>query len=267
MSIGKEVRLNRIFGHPSGKLCSVAVDHFIGYAEGLPPGLRSFQATLAEVASASPDAITMHIGMARHSWHPYAGRIPLIVQSVVARPDDSAFEGIATPADAIRVGADAIAVAVFLRGATEGHRLRFISEQVRAADEYELPVICHVYPRNFEGGKVTISYLPEDIAWAVRCAVEVGADVVKVPYCGDVSAYRQIVNEAPVPVVAAGGPRQGTQLDALRMMSDVMKAGAYGATIGRNIWGFDGIAQNVEAFKAVIHDGVEPGEALKKAGK
>ena len=36
MNIGKRIRLNRIFAHPSGRLCSVAVDHFIGYGQGLP---------------------------------------------------------------------------------------------------------------------------------------------------------------------------------------------------------------------------------------
>ncbi len=39
MSLGKQVRLNRIFGHASGRLCSVAVDHFIGYSESMAVGL------------------------------------------------------------------------------------------------------------------------------------------------------------------------------------------------------------------------------------
>jgi len=46
MSIGKLIRLNRLFAHPSGRLCSIAVDHFIGYGEGLPMGLRQIQPTL-----------------------------------------------------------------------------------------------------------------------------------------------------------------------------------------------------------------------------
>jgi len=38
MNIGKLIRMNRLFAHPSGNLCSVAVDHFIGYGHGLPAG-------------------------------------------------------------------------------------------------------------------------------------------------------------------------------------------------------------------------------------
>ncbi len=71
MNIGKRVRLNRLFAHPSGNLCSVAVDHFIGYSLGLPKGLREIQKTLAEVASGRPDAITLHKGIALAAWEPY----------------------------------------------------------------------------------------------------------------------------------------------------------------------------------------------------
>jgi hypothetical protein len=38
MNIGKRIRLNRIFSHPSGRLCSVAIDHFIGYGKLMPGG-------------------------------------------------------------------------------------------------------------------------------------------------------------------------------------------------------------------------------------
>ena len=76
-----------------------------------------------------------------------------------------------------------------------------------------MPVICHIYPRDPASGK--FSFAPEDIAWAVRCAVETGVDVVKTPYCGDVQAYAQIVAGCPVPLVAAGGPKAGSLRGAL----------------------------------------------------
>ena len=131
--------------------------------------------------------MTMHKGIAASAWQPYAGRIPLIVQSTLARPDDAAREQIAEPMDAVRLGADGFAVAAFVRGATEADYLRTVADCVRQAAAFEMPVICHVYPRDPSG---KISFTPEDIAWAVRCAVEVGVDVVKTPYCGDVQAYR-----------------------------------------------------------------------------
>ena len=108
MNTGKLVRMNRLFSHASGRLCSVAVDHFIGYGTGLPDGLRHIGATLAAVAAAQPDAVTMHKGIASSAWQPYAGRIPLILQSTAARPDDTAREQLAEPLDAVRLGADGL---------------------------------------------------------------------------------------------------------------------------------------------------------------
>jgi class I fructose-bisphosphate aldolase len=205
----------------------------------------------------------MHKGIAASAWAPYAGRIPLIIQSSTIRPDDVAREQVATPLEAVRLGADGFAIAAFVRGATEAAYLRVVADNVREAAAYEMPVICHIYPRD-SGGK--ISFQPEDIAWAVRCAVEVGADVVKTPYCGDVKAYAQIVADCPVPLVAAGGPKADTLRAALEMASQVVRSGARGATIGRNIWGFAQIEAAVNAFKAVIHDGKSPDEALREAG-
>jgi len=264
MNIGKLIRLKRLFAHPSGRLCSVAVDHLMGYAKGLPPGLRHLPATLAAVMAGQPDAVTMHKGFAAHAWQPYAGTVPLIVQSTLARPDDTARQQAATPEDAVRLGADAFAIAAFVRGSTEADYLRAVADAVREAARFDIPVICHIYPRNPATGEIL--FTPDEIAWAARCAVEVGSDVVKVPYCGDVQAYAQIVGDSPVPVVAAGGPQCKTLRAALRMMAEVVQAGARGATIGRNVWGFRQITAAVTAFKAVIHDGESADDALAAAG-
>jgi len=263
--------MNRLFSHASGRLCSVAVDHFINYGEGLPPGLRHLRATLAAVVAGQPDAVTMHKGIAASFWTAHAGRVPFILQSSAIRPDDQAREQIAEPADAVRLGADGFAIAAFVRGPTEAAYLRTVADCVRQATAFEMPVICHIYPRNLTGDKTsfpsgTISFAPEDIAWAVRCAVEVGVDVVKTPYCGDVQAYAQIVADCPVPLVAAGGPKAESLRAALEMVAQVVRSGARGATIGRNIWGFEHVEAAVRAFKAVIHDGKSPGEALRQAG-
>lgn len=265
MNIGKRIRLNRIFAHPSGRLCSLAVDHLVAYGRGLPPGLRHIAATLASAASAHPDAVTMHKGLAATVWEPYAGRIPLILQSTLMRPDDSAREYIATPEDAVRLGADAFAVAAYVNGATESAFLRAIAEFVEQAQRYDMPVICHIYPRTFGGAEPAISYDPEDVAWAVRCALEMGADVIKAPFCGDIAAQAQIVADCPVPLVAAGGARTATIEEALHTMSSAVASGMRGATIGRNIWGYPDVALAMRAFGAVIHDGLSAEEALAAA--
>jgi len=266
MNTGKLVRLNRIFAHSSGRLCSVAVDHFTIYQTGLPRGLDDMAGSVKAIVKGKPDAVTMHIGWAKTLWAEYAGDLPLILQSSLVRYDDSAMGTSATPEDAVRLGADAIAVVCFVRGPTESQYMQKVADTVRQAEKFEMPVIVHIYPRRYADGKVDVSFAPEDIAWAARCAGELGVDVIKVPYCGDVAAYAQIVSAAPVRVVAAGGPKANDLRSSLAMMADVVKSGAAGATIGRNIWGFDNVTANVKAFKAVIHEGMSAEDALRKAG-
>jgi class I fructose-bisphosphate aldolase len=254
-----------LFGHPSGRLCSVAVDHFLGYHTGMHPGLADLPTTIAAIVAGRPDAITMNKGVALGCWGDYAGTIPLIVQSITARPDDTADEFIAVPEDAVRLGAEAFATCSFVRGATEAAHIRRVADFVRQAELWDLPVILHTYPRVFSSRGVDISYTPEDIAWAVRCGIEVGVDVIKTPYCGDVASYQQIVRSCPVPLVAAGGPKSRTLEEALAMACEVMLSGARGMTIGRNIWGAPDITAAVLAFKAVIHGGASPEVAMEQA--
>ena len=269
MGLGKITRLRRIFGHPSGRLFSVAVDHFINHGDALPPGLRRIKGTLAAIVAGRPDALTMHKGVAESLWGPYAGHVPLILQTIIARPDDSAWERVTAVDEAVRLGADAVAAAAFIRGSSEGAHLRAVANVVREARLFDLPVVCHIYPRVIgQDGAVTasVSLAPEDIAWAVRCALELGADVIKTPYCGEVAAFQDIVSECPRPIVIAGGPQTPTLLHALAMTRDAARAGAKGATVGRNVWGSPHVTGAVRAFRAVVHQGCDPERALEAAG-
>jgi fructose-bisphosphate aldolase, class I len=265
MDLAKRIRINRLFSHPSKRLCSVAVDHLIGYQKGLPKGLRDVPKTLRKLAEGKPDAVTMLKGMAKSAWEPYAGRIPLIIQSMCFTPDDAIIETVTRPEEVLRLGADAIAVAIGVRGPNEGKFLKIMTQMVEEADRIGLPVVAHIYPRDFSKG-AAIVHDPENILWAVRCGVECGADIVKVPFTGDAKSFREIAATSPVPVVAAGGPRCETLLEALGMMAKVVESGVRGATIGRNIWGAPDPTRALVAFRAVIHDQMTPAAALKAAG-
>jgi class I fructose-bisphosphate aldolase len=265
MDLAKRIRLNRLFAHPSKRLCSVAVDHFVGYQKGLPEGLADLPEAIRKLVEGKPDAITMLKGTAKSAWEPYAGRIPLIIQSVCFTANDATIENIARPEEVLRLGADAIAVSLGVRGPNEGKFLKILSQMVEEADRIGLPVISHIYPRDFTKGG-TIVHDAENILWAVRCGIECGADVIKVPFTGEASSFSKIVASSPVPVVAAGGPRCDSLQSALEMMVKVVDSGARGATIGRNIWGAPDPTRALVAFRAVIHDRLTPAAALKTAG-
>jgi len=264
MHLAKRIRLNRIFAHPSKRLCSVAIDHFVGYQRGLPHGLVNLPQTIQKIVEGKPDAITMFKGVAKGVWEAYAGSIPLIIQSVCFTADDAIIECLTTPEEVLRLGADAIAVSLGVRGPNEGKFLKILADMVSEADKIGLPVIAHIYPRDFSKAP-TIVYDHDNIMWAVRCGIECGADVIKVPFTGSVESYREIIATSPIPVVAAGGPKCETLESALEMMTKVIASGARGGTIGRNLWGTDNPTQAVRAFRAVIHDGQTARAATGKA--
>jgi class I fructose-bisphosphate aldolase len=252
MGLGTTIRLARIFSHSSGSLFGAAIDHFVGYGDVRAGGLADLPGALTKIMSAGPDSVTMLAGTAKQLWAPYAGQAALIIQGGCFTPDDRVQELIATPEDAVRLGADALAVAIPVRGASEGTYLRWLTDSVRAAAPLEIPVVAHIYPRTAEK---KIIFTPEEIAWAVRCGIETGVDVIKVGYPGDEAAFAQIVASCPTPVVMAGGPKTATFTEALQQIVEGQRAGARGAVVGRNMWGAGDVTAAALAYKSVIQEG------------
>jgi len=253
-SLGKQIRLNRIFSHPSKRILSVAVDHLINYPIGLPKGLRTMAETIERIVLAQPSALTMNKGIAKRFMPPHAGKVPLIIQSMALRPGDPCYADTASAAEAAALGADAIAVAMFVHCDMEIQYIRHLSAVVREAEPYGLPVIPHIYPLSSGDERHTVTHNPEDIFYAVRMALEMGADVIKVPFTGDAASFRDIVAVTPVPVVTAGGPTCETLDDAANMVREVVRSGAAGSTIGRNVWGFPDATEAVKRLKAVMFE-------------
>lgn len=261
MGLGTAIRLSRLFGNPSGNLFGIAVDHFVSYGNVRDGGLKDLPAAVARCMQGHPDTMTMTPGTAKHVWGPYAGQAALIIQASYWTPDDRIRDRLAQPADAVRLGADALAVAIGVRGDTEGDFIRWLADAVRDAAPYELPVVAHIYPRDYSDG-VKIVFTPDEIAYAVRVGIETGVDVIKVGYPGDEKAFAEIIASCPVPVVMAGGPKEPTLKGALTQIHAGMRAGARGAVVGRNIWGEADMEHAARAYAAVIHDGLDADKAI-----
>jgi len=135
--------------------------------------------------------------------------------------------------------------------------IRHLAEVVRQAAAFGLPVIPHIYPLASGDERHTVLHDAEHIFYAARVGMEMGADVIKVPYTGDVASFRDIVNTFTVPVVAAGGPRCATLAEAESMVRDIGKTGAAGATMGRNVWGFEDIPLAITTLKQAINEGTQ----------
>jgi len=252
--LGKEIRLRRILGTDGRRILTVAVDHMINYPIGFPKGLRYIKETVARVVEGNPDAITMNKGIATRCMPEFAGRIPLIIQSMALRPNETYFADTVSVEEVLALGADAIAVAMFVYGKEEMQYIRHLADVVRQAEAWGIPVIPHIYPLASGDEKHAVLHDPEHVFYAVRVGLEMGADLIKVPFTGDAESFHDIVKACPVPVVAAGGPRCASLEDAVAMTRKIAKSGAAGATMGRNVWEFSDIPHAIQTLKKAINE-------------
>jgi DhnA family fructose-bisphosphate aldolase class Ia len=133
---------------------------------------------------------------------------------------------------ALRLDADAVAASIFFGRGGEVAQMRFLGELVELGARYDLPVLAEMLPPDAR------PFDPEAIAHAARIGFELGADLIKTNYCGDVETFRQVLAAAPVPVVVAGGPSKGEDsAGVLQSTRDVIAAGAAGVAFGRRVWG------------------------------
>jgi fructose-bisphosphate aldolase, class I len=252
--LGKEIRLQRLKNRASGRILTVAVDHAPSY--GVLAGLEEIGRTLDRMASAGPDAMVMMKGVAERCFGPYAGRVALILKATTLSPYHPARDvPVAGVEDAVRLGADALAMALTVGSEEQAALVANLGALVREAERAGMPVIVHAYP-NGELVPRDQVYSVGRVAYAARLAMELGVDVVKTFYTGSAESFARVVEVAsPALVVAAGGPRLESDGDVLRMAEGVVGAGAAGITFGRNVWQSPDGPALVRALKEILHGG------------
>jgi DhnA family fructose-bisphosphate aldolase class Ia len=265
MLLAKRTRWNRLFRHPSGRLVTVAVDHPIAFSHDLRPELLPIRALLERIAAGEPDAVTVMKGIADHCWEPFAGRVPLIVQTSCFIPGiPNRDYQIGFVEDALRLGADAIAMTITVGTEHQGELVAMLGRLVTEAAPAGLPVVAHIYPKGErvpDGERYAVRWCQ----YAARVGAEVGVDLVKTNYTGSAESFRRVVEACPVPVVAAGGPDLGSLRGVLEMARGVVEAGGAGVTFGRNVWGAANVPGVIRALRAVVHDGASVEDALPLA--
>jgi class I fructose-bisphosphate aldolase len=137
-------------------------------------------------------------------------------------------------------------------GSPVDDKLGELRELAAMASAYGLPFLAEAIPVSFTA---TEAHTVANIADAARICAEAGADFIKVPFAGTVREYRAVIEAAFVPVVVLGGARLADPVDALRMASEAMEAGAYGVVFGRNVFQSADPAKMVAALAKVVHDG------------
>ncbi len=261
MLIGKAVRMERIFNRNNNRTIIVPMDH--GVTVGPIEGLIDMRETINQVAEGGANAVLMHKGLVRCSHRGRGRDVGLIIHlsaSTTISPFPNAKTLVGTVEDALKLGADAVSLHINLGDETERHMLEHFGAITSKATEWGVPVLAMVYAR---GPKVKNEYDANIVAHCARVGLELGADVVKVPYTGDVETFAQVCDACCIPVVIAGGPKLSDVRDLVTMAHDSVQAGGAGLSIGRNIFQYAQPARLVQALHGVVHLNWEVEQAME----
>jgi class I fructose-bisphosphate aldolase len=257
--LGKAVRLERIFDRNTGRTIVVPMDH--GVTVGPIFGLVNLRETVNQCAEGGANAVLMHKGLPRCTHRGSGKDVGLIVHlsastSLSPYPNTKILVG--SVEDAIRLGADGVSVHVNLGDENERYMLESLGQVGSTAAGWGMPLLAMVYAR---GPKVKDEYDPEVVAHCARVGEELGADVVKVPYTGDIKSFSRVVDSCCIPVVIAGGPRLDSDADLLRMVHDSIQAGGAGLSVGRNVFQHADTPRLLKALAYIVHEDWDVDEA------
>lgn len=264
MSLGKTIRLERILNRKTQRAIIIPMDH--GVSVGPINGIIDMRETIVDMANSGVDAVLMHKGLVR-CGHRASGRdVGLIVHlsaSTSLSPLSNSKTLVGTVEEAVRLGADGVSVHVNLGDTNEREMLADLGKVARSADEWGMPLLAMVYAR---GPRVDNEYDPALVAHCARVGVELGADIVKVPYTGDMESFSDVVSACCIPVVIAGGARTETTRQFLEMVDNSLKAGGSGLSVGRNVFQHPRRTRLIQALRGLVHEDMPLEQALALVG-
>ncbi len=268
MSLGKKLRMHRIFDFKTNTTLILPMDHAI---EGYFKQLEDPRPIIRQAVDAGANALLLRRGLAEFAASEYSGRAGLIYR-ITSAPSlgdfvtDQPF--ISSVEEAVRLGADAVVATVFIGSAKGPELMSSFGTIADACHKWGMPFCGEMMPI---GGKNSVPYDGpynlDEVRIAVRTGAEEGADFIKTYYTGDSDSFREIVKYSMVPVVIAGGPKVDSVKEVLQIVSDAIHAGAAGIAMGRKIWGSDNPASLVRALVKIIRERASIEEAMKELEK
>ena len=238
------------------------MDH--GLTVGTIKGLENLPNIVDKVAIGGANAVLMHSGMVGAGHRQYGQDIGLILHLSGATnltPDPDRKVLVCSVERALKMGADGVSIHINIGADEEPEMLQDARNVVESSREWGLPLIAMMYPR---GKKINDENAPEVINIAVRAGAELGADIVKTNYTGDIDSFKYIVKSVHVPVIIAGGPKTDTIQDLLQLVYDSIQAGGKGVAFGRNVFQAEDPTKIVKALSKIVHHNYTVEEVLKE---
>lgn len=234
----------------------------LAYDQGMEHGPTDFSdanidpTRILEIAESGYfTGVILQKGIAEKYYQKGKNRVPLIVKlngkTRLEKDSDPYSPQLCSVAEAVELGASAVGYTVYVGSHYESQMMTEFSRIEQEAEKYQLPVIGWMYPRGkaVEGKEKS----PEMIAYAARIGLEMGADMVKIHYTGDVASFSWVVKAAgKTKVLAVGGESVAEEI-LFKTATEIISAGAVGMAIGRNIWQAEKPLERAKKLAEIIY--------------
>ncbi len=232
--IGKTRRMNRLLVGEKKRCLLSPLDH-AGWL-GPVKGLDRPRWIVEQVVAGGANAILASPGFIRATADlipPSVGIVLRVSLTAGLSKQGTQETPIATLDTALQMDADAVAVSVFFGRDGDIEIYTYLADLIQACSAYDMPVVAEMMPPEDRFFK------PDAIAHAARIGMEIGADIIKTNYCGNVEDFRKVVESVPLPIIVAGGPKQANEPSLASFTCDAVAGGASGVAIGRRVWQSD----------------------------
>ena len=212
MTIGKKIRMDRIFRKDTGRSVIVAIDH--GGIAGPMKGINNPNELIADCVEGGADAVLTTRGFARaadKAWDRSTSLILRITGGFTVLGGKFEEELISSPETALMYGSSGVAVTVKFGHEREGEFIKAASLAADVCERWSLPLMIEAMAK----GPDLKSTDPKGVALAARAAAEIGADMVKTYYTGNPDTFASVVEGCTVPIVILGGEKTDSIKDVL----------------------------------------------------
>lgn len=181
--------------------------------------------------------VILQKGIASKYYNAGEHKVPLIVKlngktSYHKKEEPVALQNCSV-SEALALGASAVGYTIYVGSEHEQSQMQELGKIEEEAHKEDLAVLGWMYPR----GKHIKSDTEKDVlAYAARLGEELNCDAVKIKYTGDQKSFSWVVKAAGKTKVFVVGGEMKSEAELLKRTKEIVKAGAVGWAIGRNIW-------------------------------
>jgi predicted phospho-2-dehydro-3-deoxyheptonate aldolase len=248
--------MERVMDRNTRKTVMVPLIHGVGM--GPIEGIMDIKKTVDTVALGGANAVILHKGIVAAA-HRHGGKDIGLILHLTASSENQQQTLVTDVEEALKIGADAVSVRIEVGRADESGMLKILGGVAKDATEWGMPLFALMDPGSV---KDSVKQL-KNLMRAARIGAEMGADLVRVPYSGSVDTFREVVAVCPVPLIAIGGEKKVREQEFLEVVHGVIQAGAYGVSMGRNVFQYKRPGNMIKAISRIVHKGFSVAKAME----